>query len=120
MEAEMDPAIMAYVGLAKAAMRGGTVLWKPHRAHALSTYETTLLLASAESGEFVLSTAGERALPIVSVGARTFADDGDPVVAAHYRDGFRSLIRRGYVEYVADARFTLTGDGFDKARSLKP
>ena len=114
----MNPGIMEYVALAKTAISGGARLWKAYRAHALSKREAELLVAAARSGEFFLLTAGQLPAPIVRAGATTFSDENDPAVAAHYRDGFRSLIHRGYVEHVADQRFTLTGDGFEKARSL--
>lgn len=115
----IDPTIMEYATLAKTILTGGAKLWKEYRARAFTEYERALLVAAADSGDFYLLTAQQLPAPIVRAGAATFSDNNDPAVAAHFRDAFKSLIRRGYIEHDAGQHFTLTGEGFDKARSLK-
>ena len=114
----MSLAILEYITLVKTVLSGGAGAWREYRKRMLSEDERELLIAAAMSGEFFLLTAGEAAGPMVRAGLQTFADENDPAVAARYRESFKSLVRRGCIEHVADQRFTLTRDGFTKARDL--
>jgi hypothetical protein len=87
--------------------------------HSLSPEEMEILIAAeANNGEISVLSTDETAA-WVRAGRHDFIDLSDRAVAATYRDGLRSLIRRGLVEHSGGSAYDLTGSGFAKARELK-
>lgn len=115
----IDASITEYTTLGKTVIEGGLKLRRGYRALKLGVLEKELLIAAASSGEFYLLSVGQAPGVFIRAGTATYpANDSDPAFAAHCRDAFKGLIRRGYVQHDAGVRFLLNGDGFDKARSL--
>ena len=113
--------IGSLVALCQAALAGTLKTVSELRSRRLSSHERDLLHAAAENGEFFLLSAGQIASTWVRAGGKDFIDTGDsadPAYAAHYMDAFRSLCERGYVLHEGGQLFVLTGEGFDRARSL--
>lgn len=83
----------------------------------LSTEAQELLRAAAKDGKLFVDETDQTGKSI-RVERRIFFDTEDPAVAARSLDALALLCKLGLARHSDDDLFTLTGEGFEKARSL--
>ncbi len=111
--------IIALASLCKLAIDGGNKVLEEYKKRKFSCEEKKLLVAAPPKGEIQLITLNEG--NFIRVGNKNFPDDKskDPVYDfERYFEAFESLCKRGYIRPVENYLFTLTREGFEKARQL--
>ena len=84
----------------------------------LSTFETELLIAASEDGEFLHITVDGIPGGWIRAGRSDFMDLNDPAYAAQYLEALEQLIKRGYIVQKKPQFFMLSDSGFKQARKL--
>lgn len=116
----MGTAVTEFIAVCKAAIAVASKVKEVLAETRFTAEERELLVAAADKGEYHIFDADQRPAPwvVAEGGRKQFEDENDPAVAARFRDAFRSLCERGYIEYVSGVMFVLTGKGFERAREF--